>query len=98
MAVAVVIVVAIPEVAAMAVAAPEVLVAGATALVGQAVLAALLAAETESKKGLQTAGSFCGFIGAVHVIYATGRHVPAHSHSRLHCMWWISTLCPPCRP
>lgn len=54
-------------------------VAGATGLVGQAVLAALLTADT-SPSGNAAAPAPC----AVHVLHAQGRRAPALSHPRLH--------------
>ncbi len=53
------------------------MVAGATGLVGQAVLAALLTAKTNSSAGAIPA------CAQVHVLYAKGRRAPALSDSRL---------------
>jgi len=55
-----------------------VLVAGATGLVGQAVLAALLTAEQSPVGDAATAPA------AVHVLHAHGRRAPTLSHPRLH--------------
>ena len=79
MVVVVVAVIAIPEVVAMAVDQARVaVVAGATGLVGQAVLAALLTAKSERSAGTQNA------CASVHVLHAQGRRAPALSDSRLH--------------
>ena len=61
------------------------LVAGATGLVGQAVLAALLTAEeAELEKDLHAEVSYSdSTTEAVHVVHAKGRSAPALSHPRL---------------
>ena len=91
-----VIAVATLEVAAMAVDQARVaVVAGATGLVGQAVLAALLTAEKGGVKGPAAAaplpdgsssdghGRICA-PAAVHVLYAQGRRAPTLHHPLLH--------------
>ena len=79
MVVVVVAVIAIPEVVAMAVDQARVaVVAGATGLVGQAVLAALLTAEARDGAGGTPA------YAAVHVLHALGRRAPLLNDSRLH--------------
>lgn len=55
-------------------------VAGATGLVGQAVLADLLTADADAQHPAAAAPP----CAAVHVLYATGRRSPALSHPRLH--------------
>lgn len=84
-----VIVVATAEVAAMAVeAARVVLVAGATGLVGRAVLAALLAADPSAAKSTPINASAAPGNGAlppeVHALHALGRRTPDIAHPRLH--------------
>ena len=82
----VVVVIATPEVVAMAADRVQraALVAGAPGLVGQAVLAALLTVETELEKDLHTEVSYSdSTTGAVHVVHAKGRSAPALSHPRL---------------
>lgn len=78
MAVVAVLIVATPEVVVMAADQARVaVVAGATGLVGQAVLAALLTAKTNSSAGAIAA------CATVHVLHAKGRRTPALSDSRL---------------
>ena len=81
MVVVVVAVIAIPEVVAMAVDQARVaVVAGATGLVGQAVLAALLTADTHKAPPANTTDA----AGAtIHVLHAKGRRAPALNHPRL---------------
>lgn len=73
------------EVAAMA-EARVVLVAGATGLVGRAVLAALLAADPSVAKNTAHTGTAPGeaLPPEVHALYALGRRMPDITHPRLH--------------
>ena len=73
------------EVAAMA-EARVVLVAGATGLVGRAVLAALLAADPSVAKNTAPTGIAPGeaLPPEVHALYALGRRMPDITHPRLH--------------
>lgn len=77
--VAAVVVIATQEVAVMVVDQARVaVVAGATGLVGQAVLAALLTADTRKSPASAATGA------AVHVLHGRGRRAPALNHPRLH--------------
>ena len=86
--------IAIPEVVDMVADQARVaVVAGATGLVGQAVLAALLTAESRTEGN--AAGGAGGAIppsartsapSSVHVLYAQGRRAPALSHPRMHLL------------
>ena len=59
------------------------MVAGATGLVGQAVLAALLTAESRKAPSAPAAGAPETSGTTVHVLHAKGRRAPALSHPRL---------------